>query len=108
MYFISLIIYVTLSKKTKLQHPIDQQRMRGADINKIRFGVLEGLQDHFWPCWIFIFIFFSNTQIIYSAQYRPKLLQFGQTTRYSGGLDIHEWGCTLIKIQLYPNSGERS
>ena len=32
----------------------------GRDISKIRFGALEDRYDHFWPCQIFILIFYPE------------------------------------------------
>ena len=66
------------------------------NINKIHLGVPGDQKDNFSP----------NIKFIYSAWYRPKSFQFGQSAHFGGGLDIYEWGWTWVKIQLCLNLGE--
>ena len=56
-----------------------------------------------------VFMFSPKTKIIYSAQYRPKLLQFSQPAQFGGEFNIYKymWGWCRTKIQLCPNLGER-
>ena len=57
---------------------------------------------------IYLFIFFPNIKIIYSAWYWPKSVLFGQSTQFGGGLNIYlyEWGSFWVKIHSCPNLEE--
>ena len=46
--------------------------------------------------YLFLFLFFlsPNIEIIYSAWYWPKSLQFGQSAQFGDGSDIYERGWT--------------
>ena len=102
-HLFNLIFNIMLSMKTRPLQSIELWRINGrGDINKISFRVLKDHYDRLWPCLIFIFYFFQNIKIIFSACYQPKSLQWGQSAHF-GSEYINKWGWTWVKIHLCPN-----
>ena len=99
-------------KKIRLLQSIDQRRMKEEISTKSVLGFQKTVKTIFSRGRYSIFIFsffcflFSNISIIYYAWYWTKLLQFGQSAQYGGGLNIYKWEWTWVKIQLCANLGK--
>ena len=92
-----------------LLQSIDLQWMRKGRISKNWFyGTRKSLRPFLAISDIYFnfYHFFSKTEIIYSARYWLKSLQFGQYTQFSGRLDTYAWGWPSVKIHSWPNLGE--
>ena len=90
--------YYSLSTKGGWGGRYQQNQYWGPRTSKCQFFAMSDIY--------FYSIFSPNIKFIYTAWYGPKSVQSCQSTQFSGGLDIYEWGWTGVKIQLCSNLGE--